>query len=118
MGKTAVFFNHHAVADGVIVASGVFVLHGAHQLDGAVLIAHILAVLERHVKKTAFNGLEYLVETTRVGDASVGNWALPRWSNDPHFAVRNFNGSLDEFMMFGAALSAEEIRRLYTDGKP
>ena len=61
---------------------------------------------------------EYLVDTVRIGDASIGNWGLPKWSNDPHFAVRNFNGTLDEFNLFSAALSAEEIRRLYTDGQP
>jgi Concanavalin A-like lectin/glucanases superfamily/FecR protein len=60
---------------------------------------------------------EYLVESVRIGNASIGNWGLPE-RDEPRFAVRNLNGSLDEFKLFGAALSAEEIRRLYTDGKP
>lgn len=60
---------------------------------------------------------EYLVETVRIGNASIGNWGLPN-RNEPHFAVRNLNGSLDEFALFSAALSADEIRKLYVDGKP
>ena len=60
---------------------------------------------------------EYLVETVRIGEASIGNWGLPKW-NEPRFAVRNLNGTIDEFKLFSAALSADEIRRLYTDGKP
>ena len=60
---------------------------------------------------------EYLVEAVRVGNASIGNWGLPE-RDEPRFAVRNLNGSLDEFKLFSAALSADEIRRVYTDGKP
>jgi hypothetical protein len=38
----------------------------------------------------------------------------------PHhrFPIRNLNGSLDEFMIYKAALSADEIRQLYEVGKP
>jgi len=60
---------------------------------------------------------EYLVATIRIGDASLGNWGLPE-RDQPRFAIRNLNGCLDEFNLFGAALSAEEVRRLYDDGKP
>ncbi len=61
---------------------------------------------------------DYLVETVRIGNASLGNWGLPKFWDAPHFAVRNLNGSLDEFQLFSAPLSGDEIRRLYTDGKP
>lgn len=60
---------------------------------------------------------EYLVETVRIGKASLCNWGLPE-RNQPRFAVRNLNGSLDEFALFDAALSTEEIRKLYVDGRP
>ncbi|MEZ6056741.1 MAG: LamG-like jellyroll fold domain-containing protein [Planctomycetaceae bacterium] len=60
---------------------------------------------------------EYLVTAIRIGDASLGNWGLPE-RDQPRFAIRNLNGCLDEFNLFGAALSADEIRRLYDDGKP
>ncbi len=60
---------------------------------------------------------EYLVEIVRIGPASIGNWSDPS-RDDPHFAVRNFNGSMDEFAIFGTALSATEIAELYENGKP
>ncbi len=60
---------------------------------------------------------EYLVESVRIGNASLGNWGLPE-RNEPRFAVRNLNGTIDEFKLYGAALTAPQIRRLYTDGKP
>ncbi|MEQ9411574.1 MAG: LamG-like jellyroll fold domain-containing protein [Fuerstiella sp.] len=60
---------------------------------------------------------EYLVETVRIGNASLCNWDLPS-QNKPRFAVRNLNGSLDEFALYDAALSTAEIRKLYNDGRP
>jgi len=57
------------------------------------------------------------VKTTRIGTASIGNWAaslLP----DEHYAIRNLNGSIDELAIFAAALSAEEIGDFYENGKP
>ncbi|MEO8494590.1 MAG: LamG-like jellyroll fold domain-containing protein [Planctomycetota bacterium] len=61
---------------------------------------------------------EYLVETVRIGNASIGNWGLPAYRKEREFAVRNFNGSMDEFALFSAALSAQEIKELYERGKP
>ncbi|MCA9122240.1 MAG: FecR domain-containing protein [Planctomycetaceae bacterium] len=60
---------------------------------------------------------EYLVESVRIGNASLCNWGLPE-KNQPKFAVRNLNGSLDEFALFAAALSADEIQELYDVGRP
>ena len=60
---------------------------------------------------------EYLVERVRIGNASLCNWSLPE-RDEPRFAVRNLNGSLDEFAMFSAALSPEEILEMYEHGKP
>lgn len=61
---------------------------------------------------------EYLVEQIRIGAASLGNWNEPAYRRDPEFAVRNLNGSMDELALFSAALSADDIRRLYEAGKP
>ncbi|QDT12827.1 LamG-like jellyroll fold domain-containing protein [Stieleria marina] len=58
-----------------------------------------------------------LVETTRIGMASIGNWSMPT-KEDDHFAVRNLNGSLDELAIFKAALSPEEIAQMYEHGRP
>ena len=59
----------------------------------------------------------YVVEKVRIGAASIGNWSEPM-REDPHFAVRNLNGAIDEFAIFAAALTAEEIAELYQLGKP
>ena len=60
---------------------------------------------------------DYLVETVSIGAASLCNWGLPE-RDDPHFAVRNLNGSMDEFALFAAALSPKEISEIYEHGKP
>lgn len=57
------------------------------------------------------------VRTTRIGAASIGNWSIPT-RPDSEFAIRNLNGSIDEFAIFAAALSADEIRKMYENGKP
>ena len=59
---------------------------------------------------------EYLVETVRIGNASLANWGQPE-RNEPGFAIRNLNGSLHEFVLFRSALTAEEITEIYQHGK-
>lgn len=58
-----------------------------------------------------------LVKTIRIGTASIGNWAAPT-KPDEVFAIRNLNGRIDEFAMFNAALSSDEIEAMYQNGKP
>ncbi|MDI1310997.1 LamG-like jellyroll fold domain-containing protein, partial [Prosthecobacter sp.] len=60
----------------------------------------------------------YLVDRVYIGAASIGNWSEPAYRKDPEFAVRNLNGSMDEFLLFNAALLADEISRIYENGKP
>jgi hypothetical protein len=60
---------------------------------------------------------DYLVTSIRIGDASLCNWGLPE-RDQPRFAVRNLNGSMDEFLLFSAPLAAEEIRQLYEVSMP
>lgn len=57
------------------------------------------------------------VQTTRIGKASIGNWASPN-KPDAHYAIRNLNGSIDEMTIFAAALTPEEILDFYENGKP
>ena len=61
---------------------------------------------------------DYLVTDVRIGNASIGNWSEPAYRKDAEFAVRNLNGSMDEFLLFNAALSTPEISRIYERGKP
>ena len=58
-----------------------------------------------------------LVEVTRIGMASIGNWSVPT-KPDEHFAIRNLNGAIDELAIFAAALDADEIAEMYENGKP
>ncbi len=51
----------------------------------------------------------------RIGGADLGNWSDPIW---PEAGIRTLNGRIDEFGIFGEALSAGEIRSLYQTGKP
>jgi hypothetical protein len=52
----------------------------------------------------------------RVGSADIGNWT-PRIAQASH-AVRNFNGRIDELLLFSRALKPEEVRRHFEWGDP
>ena len=52
----------------------------------------------------------------RLGAVELGNWGVPLKENT--YAVRNLNGRMDEFALFGKALPEAEIRELYTVGAP
>lgn len=60
---------------------------------------------------------EKLVEETRIGTASIGNWSVPT-QPDSRFAIRNLNGCMDEFALFADALTDDEIKEIYDNGKP
>ena len=62
----------------------------------------------------------YRVTDVRIGAASIGNWSEPPayCKSDPSFAIRNLNGSIDDFFLFSGALSAVEIQSLYENAKP
>lgn len=49
----------------------------------------------------------------KIGDATIGNWS-GRGASD----VRNFNGCMDELIVFGEALDDQEINRIYEVGRP
>jgi len=57
------------------------------------------------------------IEAAEIGAASIGNWSEPK-RNDPEFAVRNLNGTIDEFFIFSAALAESEVRSIYEVGRP
>ncbi len=60
---------------------------------------------------------ELQIKSVNIGAASIGNWSKPKRS-DPNFAVRNLNGTIDEFAIFSAALNAKEINDIHDIGKP
>lgn len=58
-----------------------------------------------------------------IGNATIGNWSLPpnsKFKNveRPGRLVRNFNGCMDELIVFGEALDDQEVRRIYEVGRP
>ena len=74
-----------------------------HFLNGDVLSRHVVPPEQ--------------VVSTRIGIATIGNWSSPTMP-DASFAIRNLNGSIDEFAVFSAALSVDEIQDIYKRGKP
>lgn len=54
----------------------------------------------------------------RIGAAELGNWNPNGFKGDESLMIRNFSGAMDEFCLFGRALPADEIRALYSQGKP
>ncbi len=75
-----------------------------HYLNGNVLSRHVVPAAQ-------------MPQTTRIGTASIGNWASPT-QPDSRFAIRNLNGSIDELALFAAPLTADEIKEMYRRGKP
>lgn len=52
----------------------------------------------------------------RIGNAEIDNWDVTtRRHNHP---IRYFSGCMDEFMLFARALSEEEIKQSYDNGRP
>jgi hypothetical protein len=51
-----------------------------------------------------------------IGNAEIGNWGMPLHSN--RYPIRNFNGRIDEFALFKAALTDADIWQLYRKGEP
>lgn len=59
----------------------------------------------------------FYIQKLRIGPAEIGNWGQP-FRKSPWFAVRNLNGTIDEFAAYETALSDQEIQQLYESGKP
>lgn len=54
----------------------------------------------------------------RVGAAELGNWNADGFPGHDSLLIRNFSGAMDEFCLFGRALSKVEIKTQYHDGEP
>ncbi|MBL9186520.1 MAG: hypothetical protein JNK23_03485 [Opitutaceae bacterium] len=84
-------------------------------------LAVVMDTLKREVVhyvdgRETFRAEMVVPQKLRIGDAELGNWGLPA-STDPQ-PVRNFNGSMDEFMIFKAPLTADEILDIYEKSRP
>lgn len=54
----------------------------------------------------------------RIGSAELGNWTAGEAPPSAPDLIRNLSGAIDEFELFGRALSDAEIRDLHLQGKP
>ena len=54
------------------------------------------------------------LEAMRIGEADLANWNDPIWED----SIRTLNGRIDEFAIYAAALSPEEIAEIYESGRP
>jgi hypothetical protein len=106
-------------------------LRGAHYHAPAVITperfgrwVHLAVVYDREAHQVAHyvDGRQVTLEPTwfdvplRLGNAEIGNWNVAGYRNKT--PIRNFNGGIDEFLMFSRALNAEEVARLYASGRP
>ena len=53
-----------------------------------------------------------------IGAAELGNWNASGFPDNDPTLIRNFSGAMDEFCLFSRALTGDEIRALYSAGKP
>ena len=58
---------------------------------------------------------EFVTDDLHIGNAEIGNWGQP-FRKTPDFAVRNFDGIIDEMIILNAALSPDEIQDIYVAG--
>ncbi|MEI9898511.1 MAG: LamG domain-containing protein [Chthoniobacter sp.] len=52
----------------------------------------------------------------QFGFCEIGNWGLPTPGHQ--FPIRNFNGRIDEFLIYQAALTPAEVHELFASGQP
>lgn len=95
-------------------------------LDQFGMWLHLAVVLDGNAKRVVHyvNGLPIGDEALkikppfRIGAAELGNWNAKGFPREDPFMIRNFSGAMDEFCLFSRALNDNEIRALYSAGKP
>jgi hypothetical protein len=95
-------------------------------LDQFGMWLHLVVVLDGNARRAVHyvNGLPVdenalkIKPPFRISAAELGNWNAKGFPKENPFMIRNFGGAMDEFCLFSRALSADEIRALYSSGKP
>lgn len=95
-------------------------------LDQFGLWVHLAAAIDGDAKRVThyLNGVPVSQEALtihppfRVDVGELGNWNAKGFPKNDPFMIRNFSGGIDEFCLFGRALSANEIRSMHAAGKP
>jgi hypothetical protein len=107
--------NHQIVASPPVVTLDKFGtwIHLAVTLDGAEKrVTHYINGLPVDDKALK------IAPPFRIGAAELGNWNAKGFPENDPFMIRNFSGAMDDFCIFARALSEQEIRALYSQGKP
>jgi hypothetical protein len=95
-------------------------------LDQFGMWLHLVVVLDGNVRRVVHyvNGLPVgdkplkIEPPFRINAAELGNWNAKGFPKEDPFMIRNFSGAMDEFCLFSRALNADEVRSLYSTGKP
>ncbi len=95
-------------------------------LDQFGIWVHLAVVIDGSGKRVAqyLNGLPVAEKALKipppfsVGAAELGNWNASGFSDNDPSLIRNFSGAIDEFCLFSRALNADEVRALYSAGRP
>jgi hypothetical protein len=95
-------------------------------LDQFGMWSHVAVVLDGTAKRVVHyvNGLPVgekalkIEPPFRIGAAELGNWNAKGFPKADPFMIRNFSGAMDEFHLFNRALKSDQIRALYSSGKP
>jgi hypothetical protein len=95
-------------------------------LDQLGMWLHLAVVLDGNAKRVVHyvNGVLVgqraldIKPPFRIGTAELGNWNAKGFPKEDPFMIRNFSGAMDEFHLFNRALKGNEIRALYSSGKP
>ena len=95
-------------------------------LDQFGIWLHLAVVLDGNGNRVVqyVNGLPVIEKALkvnppfRIGAAELGNWNVSGFRDNGPSLIRNFSGAMDEFCLFSRALGADEIRELYSAGKP
>ena len=95
-------------------------------LDQFGIWLHLAVVLDGNEKRVVqyVNGLPVSEKPIkinppfRIGAAELGNWNASGFPDNDPSLIRNFSGAMDEFCLFSRALNVNEIRALYSAGKP
>ena len=98
----------------------------ALKLDEFGMWVHLAVVLDGRSKSVVHyvNGLPVNENVLKknppfhIGAAELGNWNASGFPDNDPSLIRNFSGAMDEFCLFSRALNADEIRALYSEGKP
>ena len=92
-------------------------MHSSWSVQNRVCKGELLETSVVNGAKVSENALQVSPQF-RIGPSELGNWNAKGFPKDDPFMIRNFSRAMDEFCVFSRALNGDEIRALYSAGKP